>query len=626
MPTNDETKLLSQLQGSDLSNAPDKSNDILASLSAFERALTSLFVWRETNADSGEWRVHQRYRDLFACLTPRQIKSFLRERLLAAGSDDSSGNDPALLLLRTLFHPLWKVWRDERDLFTTLVIVAKAALRLTHELRRKDENSGKLSGPAAEVFYLQFQAAANKSSTLTDEMVRACWPRKSEERLLLLHLLALVGGEEGSGGRSFSDWVLSRLGTRPSGVTVTEQVSSFQDMALAQFRSGNKGALSAVAKYADSFLQEHKQYFDATISSSLSNLAVLINDVPGMEAQCDLLFKAAVELARPGSRVPFFHVEFLLDALEENARAGRLIPAQYSDTDSVIAHANVVLNNLKDKDLEPVDRLYRDILMLRLASRGSEDRPQQMREAWQLAKSHAPTLLAGGREPSSRFNDLLDSVIGTGGSFLAMKEPLQGVIWGAQVKTNNTGWPMAVQIANDMVGESTAGSQEEKIGMRLNAALVSDESFLGANEMAARLAAIWSQSGSLLSLRIGKSAAHRMALAFLASLACGGGAQAYDRMRQSWERLGEPGGGQNPEDWRRLLTNELASLIDAFERSPSDAEVACRLSNIVFGDDYPAITNPDELSTAMSWGDRTLDWAEGKDFDSAVDELIAATN
>ena len=98
-------------------------------LSQFERALTDILVWVEfPDAGKSGWRVHEQYRDLFACLTPRQVKSFLRERLLAAANGEKE--KPAILFLRELFHPFWKMWRDEPALFRMLALVAKAALKL----------------------------------------------------------------------------------------------------------------------------------------------------------------------------------------------------------------------------------------------------------------------------------------------------------------------------------------------------------------------------------------------------------------------------------------------------------------------------------------------------------------
>ncbi len=89
---------------------PDSDKNTVASsiehkLLPFEQALADLLVWREGADGSGEWRVRRHYRELFACLTPRQIKSFLRERLLASMGEGKS-NNPAIDILRTLFHPV----------------------------------------------------------------------------------------------------------------------------------------------------------------------------------------------------------------------------------------------------------------------------------------------------------------------------------------------------------------------------------------------------------------------------------------------------------------------------------------------------------------------------------------
>lgn len=606
-----------------------KAEKLEEDLSPFEHAFTDILVWVEApEAEKSGWRVHEQYRDLFACLTPRQIKSFLRERLLATTNGEKES--PAILFLRELFHPLWKMRRDEPALFGMLALVAKAALELQKAAPRQDEagEQGKLSGPASDLFYLQLQDATRKSSVVSDEDARACWPRKSEERALLLHLLSVAHDEEKQGepirktGKPFAEWVRERLGEAPGGVGVAEQVSWFQDKVLARYQAGDKQALEWVAEYAERFLENHLQHFGASSAISLSNLAVLIDDAPGKEAPCDRLFRAAEKLARPGSRIPFYYAEFLLDVLEDETRSQRL-DAEKKD---IILHARAMLDKIKDTDIDKKDRLYRDILKhrLELAEKIGEDeggdKMERMKKAWTVAKNHAAILLSGEREPSSRLNDLLDSLIGTGSASLQMKEPLQAMIWAAQVKAGKPGWPMAIQIANDLVGESNANSKEEKLGIGLNAALVADSALLAAGENE-RLAAIWSQSGSLLGQRLDKSAQSRIALAFLVSLIYGGGSQTYDRMAKTWERLGHGKGGLTPAEWVGLLDEELKPLVEEAMAATKNQTTVARVRDVVFGNEYPVIATPEALAENMGWEKETFAWAGNKRFGDAVAEL-----
>lgn len=613
-----------------------------ATPSPFDHAVAKLFVWYDGVADSKGWRVRKEYRNLFACLTPRQIKAFLRERLLA--SHEAGQDDPLVSMLCTLFHPIWKVWRDEGSLFQSLAITARAAIQLSGTGVCSDDRVGKLSGPAAEFFHRELLAAVRKSSVLSEDDVRACWPRKNEERTLLVHLLALIVCKEFRGitpghdlppsrgglaivpGSSlppddlpFAEWVYRKLGSKPVGLGVAEQVSSFQDMALAMYRNGDKSALQAVKEYADRFLEWHRQDFGASTASSLSNLAVLINDEEGSETQCDRLFQAAAKLAKPGSRIPFFYVEFLLNAMEDPARRERLSPDDTTGN-SIVERARAILATVKDEDLELKDRLYRDILNSRIDASQTEDKSKRMAVVWKLAKQHRAALLGTGRESSSRLNNLLDSVIGKGGTSLRMKEPLQGMIWAAQAKSNNPGWPMATQIANDLVGESDGNSEEEKIGIRISAALVADEELLAAGE-SNRLAAIWSQTGALLAQRFGKAAQSRIALAFLACLAYGGSAQSFDRMRKTFHVLGGGIGGQSSIEWEQLLDDTDKPLAMVIERSTQDIAVMTNVRDRVFGDTYKPIATPDALAEAMGWKDETFAWIDGKGFDEAVAEL-----
>lgn len=588
--------------------------------SVIELAISDLFVWYEGNPAG--WRVRAHYRDLFACLTPRQIKSFLRERLLAAVGENE---DPAIAMLKTLFHPVWKAWRDERAVFQMLGHTARAALALSRESQKITNEHGKLSGPATELFYRQLEAVAGRSNVLSAEDVRACWPRKSEERALLLNLLDLATtyvepiAHKSGDYEDFSDWVRRQFGEPAHGVGVAEQVSSFQDVALAKYGQGDKKALQAVADYADLFLDQHTKFFDASTASSLSNLAVLINKVPGAEAQCDRLFQVAVKLARNESRIHFYYVEFLLDVLADKARRERL-PA----VNDAIARAGTILTAFQDKDLDPKDRLYRDILIYRLYAKTDDTRESRMAAVWSFVKKHAHVLISGMREPSSRLNDLLDTVVGKRGVNLSAKEPLQGAIWAAQVRTGNPGWAMAIQIANDLVGEGASNSNEEKVGLRMNAALVTDEGLLKSAE-SAHLAAIWSQSGALLSQRQGAAAKKRIALAFLACLAYGGDAQSFERMRNSWERIRESGDGwRTASGWLRLVDQSHLPLAVAVVNEAQRDKSLKSMRDAVFLPEYPPIATPDAVAEEMGWKSQTFAWAGNKTFDETVEELLTA--
>lgn len=606
-------------------NVDDVSTSLEATPKPFQMALIRLFVLWKDKSGNYALRLRADYRGLFACLTPRQIKYYLRERLLAPEEGD---NDmPSVSMLRTLFHPLWKVWRDERDIFDALVGFAKSALETPTE-------NGKLGGPSAQCFELQLRALAQVSSILDEDSVRACWPRKSEERALLLHLLAVSSEESGTRVRpgrgerqlDFSAWVSQHFGRPPRGGSVAEQVSSFQDIALTRYRAGDARAQPVVAEYADRFLDAQAEHFGASTATSLSNLAVIIDDHDGAEVQCDRLFKAALRLGGPArnSRILFYYAEFLLDVLVDDARRQRLVAAAYGgDEARLVGNARSLLREATDETLEPKDRLYRDILQARLDALGQTDRNALLKEAWGLAVRNAGVLLDGGRESASRFNDLLDATVGKGGGVLRLKEPLQGAIWAAQVGAGRPSWPMAVQIANDLVGESAANSQEEKTGLRMNAALVQDAALLAAGERE-RMSALWSQSGALFARQFGAAGASRAALAFLASLVYGGTRQTVERMENAGPRLGKGNLGATPEAWRPLLSARYAKLLTALEQAPNQPEKAAAAAAAVFGEEFPPLACPDELADALGWSKERFAWADGGRFADAVATLLAA--
>lgn len=592
-------------------------------LSQFGRALGDILVLLEEGEGKNKFRISEEYRYLFACLTPRQIKFYLRERLIGGAAEDSHGG-PASALLRTLFHPLWKVRRDEPDLFHALSRFATTATREMTE----NPLRGKLSGPSAETFRQQLQALAPLSTVLDEEAVRACWPRKSEERALLLWLLRISDGEGGGLASVFSvpfpAWVQEQMGERPVGVTVAEQVSAFQDMASVRFRGGDKRALVAVTGYVEQFLDTHKKELDASSAATISNLAVLIDDLAGAEIQCDRLFQAAIQLARPGSRIPFYYAEFLLDVLGDASRRERLMGI-YKDEQEIVHRAKAVLATIGNTNLEPKDSFYRDLLLLRLEVEENEPLEKRLARLWELVKqtSHVVLLAQGEREPASRLNDALDAVIGKGSGTLSVKEPLQAMVWALQLQADAAGWTIAIQIANDMVGQSSENSAIEKAGLRMNAALVGSQELLAANENA-RIAAIWSQTASLLSQRIGKIASARIGLAFVVSSFYSGHSQWMERARKTWDRLGQQGDGGTPEAWLTLLDSEQRELVAGMMRSPQDADLARRIAEAVFAPDYwPPIETPEELVKAMGWDQTPFVWADGLKFGEAVAALFA---
>lgn len=573
-----------------------------------------------------ELRLRPDYRSLFSCLTPRQIKSYLRDRLLAPTTRDEM--QPWESLLRTLFHAVWKLRRDERDIFNALASAAKATLAIQSRSERE-----KLSVPHVKLFELQFFALAKVSSVMDEDSVRSCWPKKSEERALLLNLLAMALNESDGDVKSspknsqmsFFSWVRQRFDKSPRSGSLAEQVSSFQDIALASYRAGNSMAQLAVAEYADRFLEQHKKYFDAGMAISLSNLAVIINDLPGYEAQCDRLFSAALGLLGDikGSRIPFFYVEFLLDTLADEQRRGRLVNNVYKGDDkSLLEHAQDWLEKSKNDSLAPNELLYLNALQARLNAREQNWDPEKsMSEAWGLAVNNAKVLLDGGREPSTRFSDFLDSVVGKGDTALKLKEPLLVMIWAAIVESGGSGWSMAVQVANDMVGESRANSLEENAGLCLNASLLQDERMLREAEPT-QLSAIWSQSAALFSRRLGRAGKSRVALAFLAAAAYGGNRQNITRMESASDRLGEDHPGTSLKAWRDLIEPESLVLLEALESDPLDPKKVAPVVKVVFGDDLGPFKMPSELVSKMGWDNLVFEWADKRDIGQAVSVLL----
>lgn len=635
--------------------------NVSETLKPFDLAVAQLLCWSET--EPAGLRVRSAYRNLFACLTPRQIKSFLRERLLDVMDSPGRGASksdvsPLTAILRTLFHPIWRLWRDERDLFQALSIAAGAAVRLSDHHSDRGRELGRLSGAGAEFFYRQLQAIIAKSDGLSEEDLPSCWPKKTKERALLIYLLQAIDepvpnpkqvflGRGLGGQRSlqsytmeselerFADWVEKQVGQRLRGASIQEQVVSFQEIIRGIRAAGEGGMTRLIRQYVNEFLASHLRFFNASIAPVLSNLAVLIESEAGSEVECDELFKVAVGLARPGTLIPLYYVEFLLDVSGDKARRERL---ENETEKTIVQLAQEILDSVQVGLLDSNARFYLGTLKFRLSrlaggddaagdgvpATGMED---QVRDLWTFVKDQAAVLVKEDREPLSRLNRLLDQVIGTGDNALGWKVPLQAAIWAARVKNGEPGWPMATLIANDLVGEGKKGAPLEALGMRMNGALVVDRELLAANETQ-RLAAIWSQTAVLLATNYGKAALSRIALAFSLSLSLGASGESLTRMRRVFESLGLGSGGTEADDWTPRIDADHRALLTALRKgdigdSPVSESALKAIRNAVFEPEYsPYVASPEALGEAMDWNADTFSWAANQKFEEVVAELL----
>jgi hypothetical protein len=311
----------------------------------------------------GRARLNDKYFWLFAHLSLRQLKHYLRERL--TGGAGNGEEAPESGLLRSIFHPFWRLYRDERDLCNCISTLAANVLRASDASRRQRyathaHTSINLDATAIRHFAVGVTALIGQSSVMTAEHWKETWPRKSRERGLLIALLALLDGSGGSSsaigqdrptfatsqpepsydrsssssefrystyeqsdvsvdnppsvkpepkiinarelGIEFAAWARKSLGASIRGQSVADMVSSFQDIALEVSRTADEShAHQIVDEFTKKWMPRLKPFFESATGLSLSNLAVMIDDEQQYVESCDALFEAATPLVQRGS-------------------------------------------------------------------------------------------------------------------------------------------------------------------------------------------------------------------------------------------------------------------------------------------------------------------------------------
>ncbi|WP_295879601.1 P-loop NTPase fold protein [uncultured Thiohalocapsa sp.] len=579
----------------------------LAKLTPLAEGLRQLVCLDERR---GLLRLRPAYRALASALTPRQLKAYLRARLVQSGGTQGG---PAETLLEQEFHLFWRVKREEPEIFRFIAAAANAAGSQTQVGFRQ-----------LALFFDQLRALIESSTILTEDRLREVWPENHEERVLLLRLLdALHAEQRGAqaprvsargtvapaleGGRDpeFADWVRGHFGRMPQGATVAEQVSSFQDYALARHRNGVRDVFPIVGEYADRYLERHLPYFAQSTATSLSNLAVLIDDQAPFEAECDALFDAAVHLNPQHGSIPLYYADFLTKAYVEEPRRGRLIPARFPDDGVMLDRCEALLATVSAED--GATRLHLATLRLQLdKARGLPD-AELIPKVQDVVDAHMGRLLVEARIAQyaslTRFDSMLDMVIGRDSTNLPRKGTILGVIWAVLETCRASPWVAAMFVANNYVGQSRSNSSEERLGLRVNLGLLADLDMLAAAPD--RTAEIWTQTlltwAGNASER-GSSIASRVALGLLAAQVYGRGGGAYAaRAAVIWQRIqadGEP-------DNRRLLaalSDKHKDALAALSEKPTKPAVIEQARDAVFQDDIGTpVTDSDTFAKLASW-------------------------
>jgi KAP family P-loop domain len=529
-----------------------------AQLQAFEVPSESITGdWR------GRVRVRRRYDWLFAHLTLRQFKHYLREQLIGGTAD--ANELPELGFLRSIFHPFWKMYRDEPVLFRAVSTLAASVVKASDIKRR----SNTLDSTAIRHFSVGVSALVAQSMTVTPTQWSETWPRKNRERGLLIVLLALLADYD-SGvsppppppdyappalpndaptepdasslqdvreqaastfsvtpppqavnarelGLEFSAWARKVLATPIRGQSIADMVSSFQDVVLEISRTVDASrSLQIVDEFSKRWMPRLQPFFESATGLSLSNLAVMIDDEQAYVESCDALFEAATPLAQRGSganRVPMFWADFLMDTMADPQKLDSILRSGRYDNE---AEMQEQVRRLLEEVADPAgfdlrERLHHAILGARLKSHGGDSNAQVA--AFQgLVDAQSDLFVEAARESdatsAARLSDAMRGAIGQSSTAVRERVRVLGYCWraidamqAAEKWEEDGSWTVRIQIANALVGGTRDNSIDETIGLRMNAGLLSSGVVLRNDND--RFAAIWSQSSGALANRKG---------------------------------------------------------------------------------------------------------------------------
>ncbi|WP_145064598.1 hypothetical protein [Engelhardtia mirabilis] len=557
-------------------------------------------------------RLVGRYRSLASVLTPRQLKAYLRARLFGTTSAE---DNPESTLLQQVFPAFYELRQTEPVRFEYATKLAATTVKFRPP-----------SGFQMQVFVRQLECLLEDSAVLTKERLRTAWPAKSKERLLLIYLLALIDWDGGAvaavdsstvgaidgivGGqdREFLAWVQQAAGVTPEGPTLQDQLSSYQDAVLAAFNRGDQGAALTVADYAGRFVTRHMPYLGERSATTLSNLAVLLNDLEPYEVECDRLFGFAIQLDPSESRIALYYAEFLLDVLGKSPRLQRLLGGDRYDSSADLMVLIEELLQSASRIGDPVNRFYLELLRLRLAGLQGMPQASVVDRIDEVTREHIPLLVTTAKnwdnEPFSRLVSALDEAVPAKQENAVALARVFGRVWGVLERVGAPTWGAISNIANSFIGQSRANSQEETLGLRMNLALMTDRDLIELNKR--RVSAIWTQSILTWARRsAGKTpeSRRRAALGMLASLVYGIDNQWVPRARILWDTLagtGEP----TSEGFIRTLqesgdVERLFGMLNALQEDPSSPEA---IVEFVFeGDLGQPLHTVEELASEQAW-------------------------
>jgi regulator of RNase E activity RraB len=571
--------------------------------------------------------VTEKYRSLLELLTPRQLKGFLRARLI-----DPREGDPAEKLLESIFPPFYQMYRQEIHLFNMLHDTALALHQ--HALR-----NGMHDPNALALFEHEIRRVATISRFLEPGEVERYWPRKMREKKVLLQLLSSLEAakttvpEEMTGiDKTFSAWVSSELGQDPKGATIAEQVSSFQDMVLEQkyYQNQQGEAQRLVRQYMMHYWAQHENQFNRGSAETLSNLATMMQGDSKLAVETDTLYRKALNLSPNHHRIPLLYMEYLMDLLLSGKADSLFEDGYYPDKQALYEWVEQLCErNQEAMDGEALLRIDGIKLGLETLQQypNLEDRTQISVLDWMREKAlsllvakHVPLFIQAAKTadmgPATRLDNILSDIMGKAGITITYKGQVLIVLSQLLNLCGLNSWTVDVHIEDDYVGEDSSTGRWYKIGLQVSRYLLAEPELLQSNP--SHVAMIWTQSAQAITHGKQTQTRERVALAFLAAQAYGGlTANWQQRLNTTWQEVSEEGDTTDTEQLESVLTSEQRQLIHNLKEDSLNTELITSIIEHVFGDSFELLdlSQKNKIhalgkvdgNTEDGWGDEVIE-------------------
>lgn len=445
---------------------------------------------------------------LLRWLTLRQLKSYLRATYMGKTSGEASKD-----IFEENFRSINRLSREDKVGFGRLCQLVDL---LVYEMDSNSHDSTKIMISDDRLRIRdELERLARRVDAVSSEDVSWLWPRKHEEQMLLIHLLAKlapsplprpVGASEAEKVQSammpsisFKDWYLSVTGEPLKDGDLDDQVSWLDDAIRGLQDSSKK--IKAVSDYYNLFWEYHQKQLPrgTNIGQSLHNFAVTLEDVPGREPETFDFFQKATELYINGNTIALF-AEFLIGLLSDPNRLTNIMPSRIKNDEALRKKIADLVDNIPASDPQDIIRKIMIRTRLEALNYGIHQMDNVSRLLLKIIDKNQEIFIEvirqNGRRGLARFDNALDKIFQ--GALLKQKTlPMLRIWFLLEQNAPSDAWIPVCYIANNYCGESKDGSREEHLGIQLSGYLLRLAELYGNAPEYSSL--VWSQVLNLLS-------------------------------------------------------------------------------------------------------------------------------